>query len=109
MPRKRKTLEVEDEQLRDYEMVLILSPEATEGGSDAATDKVNQLITERGGSLSNVEQWGKRKLAYPIKHFMEGGYVLTRFQLKPKLIKELEENLRISEEVVRHLVVKLGS
>jgi small subunit ribosomal protein S6 len=107
MARRGKALEVEDEPVKDYELVLIFSPEVTEGGFEAAIGKVHQFITDRGGSLSNVEQWGKRKLAYPIRHFMEGGYVLTRFSLKPKLIKELEENLRISEEVVRHLVVKL--
>ncbi len=104
-----KALKIEDEQLRDYELILVLSPEVAEDGLDAALGKVNQFITEKGGSLSAVEQWGKRRLAYPIKHFMEGSYVLTHFKLSPKLTKEFEANLHISEEVLRHLLVKLSS
>ncbi len=105
----KKVLKVEDKQLRDYELVLIISPEVVEEKFDATIDNVNQFITEKGGIVSNVERWGKRRLAYPIEHFMEGSYVLTRFRLKPALSKELEVNLQISEEVLRHLLVKLNS
>ena len=110
MPRRvsKKVLKVEDERLRDYELVLVFSPEIAEDGVEAAIGKVSQFITERGGTSSEVEQWGKRRLAYPIKHFMEGSYVLTRFKLKPVLTKELEANLQISEEVLRHLLVRLS-
>jgi small subunit ribosomal protein S6 len=103
-----KKPKVEEEELRDYELIVVFSPEVTEDGLDAALGKVNQFITERGGTLPTVEQWGKRKLAYPIKHFLEGSYVLIRFQLSPKLTRELEVNLHISEEVLRHLLVKLS-
>jgi small subunit ribosomal protein S6 len=108
MVAKKALKKVEDEHLRDYELVLILSSEVTEDGLEAAIGKVSQFITERGGALSVVEQWGKSKLAYPIKHFMEGSYVLTRFKLKPALTSELEANLQVSEEVLRHLLVKLS-
>jgi small subunit ribosomal protein S6 len=108
MADRKKSLEVEEELLRDYELVLVFSPEVAEDGLDAAIGKVNQFITERGGSLPTVEQWGKRKLAYPISHFVEGSYVLTRFKLKPSLTKELEKNLEIAEEVLRHLLLKLS-
>ena len=103
----KKALKVEDEQLRDYEMILIISPEVVDEKFDATIDNVSQLITEKGGIIAEVERWGKRKLAYPIKHFMEGDYVLTRFKLKPALSKELEANLQISEEVLRHLLIKI--
>ena len=105
----KKVLKVEDKQLRDYELVLIISPEVVEEKFEATIDSVSQFITEKGGIVSNVERWGKRRLAYPIEHFMEGSYVLTRFRLKPALSKELEVNLQISEEVLRHLLVKLSS
>ncbi len=105
----KKVLKVEDTQLRDYELVLIISPEVVEEKFDATIDGVSQFITEKGGTISDVERWGKRKLAYPIEHFMEGNYVLTRFSLKPALSKELEANLQISEEVLRHLLVNLSS
>ncbi len=103
-----KAVGVKDKQLRDYELVLIISPEVEEEKIGATIDNVTQFITGKGGAVSDVEQWGKRKLAYPIKHFMEGNYVLARFKLEPRLAKELEANLQISEEVLRHLLIKLG-
>ena len=111
MPRRtsKKVLEAEDKQLRDYELVLIISPEVVEEKFDATIDNVSQFITEKGGTISDIERWGKRKLAYPIGHFVEGSYVLTHFNLKPALSKELEANLQISEEILRHLLVKLSS
>ncbi len=98
---------VGDEHLRDYELVLIISPEVVGEVLDTTIDNVGQFITGKGGIISSVEQWGKRRLAYPIKHFMEGNYVLTRLRLKSAFNKELEAKLRISEEILRHLLIKL--
>jgi len=98
----------EDRQLRDYELLLVISPEVAEEEFEAILGNISQLITGRGGVISDTEQWGKRKLAYPIKRFVEGNYVLTKFKSKPEIGKELEANLRISEEVLRHLLIKLG-
>ena len=105
----KKALKAEDKPLRDYELVFIISPEVAEEKSDTIVDNVSQFITGRGGAISNVERWGKKKLSYPIKHFVEGDYVLVRFQLKPSLGAELETNLQISEEILRHLLVRLDS
>ena len=97
----------EDKQLRDYELVVIVSPEVMGEALDSVIDNISRFITENGGAISNIERWGKRKLAYPIKHFLEGNYVLTRFELRPQLGKELEASLQISEDVLRHLLVKI--
>ena len=105
----KEALKVEDKQPRDYELVFIISPEVEDGALDATIDNVSQLITGKGGTISDVERWGKRRLAYPIKHFLEGSYVLSRFKMKPVLSKELEANLQISEEILRHLLIKMGS
>jgi small subunit ribosomal protein S6 len=102
-------VKAEDTQLRDYELVFIINPEIVEESLDTTIENVNKLITEMGGTISNAEQWGKRKLAYPIEHFIEGSYVLTEFKLKPTLSKELEANLQTSEEILRHLLVKVSS
>lgn len=104
-----KVAEVETKQLRDYELVLIISPEVKEGELEANVDSITRFITGKGGVVSSVDHWGKKKLAYPIKRFMEGYYVLVRLKMEPKSIKEFEANLRISEEVLRHLLVKLGN
>ncbi len=103
----KQALPVADKQLRDYELVLIISPEVEEEQLNAAIDNVSRFITGKDGTVADVDQWGKRKLAYPIGRFREGNYVLTRFKLKPASGKELEANLRISEEVLRHLLVRI--
>jgi small subunit ribosomal protein S6 len=99
----------EDRQLHDYELVVIISPEVGDEALDSIIDNVSQFITDSGGTVSDVERWGKKKLAYPIKRFAEGSYVLTRFQLRPTLSKELEANLRISENVLQHLLIRASS
>ena len=103
-----KAIVVEDKPLHDYELVLIFSPELEEEEFSATIDNVTQLITGKGGVISEVEQWGKRKLAYPIKRSMEGNYVLIRLKMKPQLTKEFEASLQISEEILRQLLIKLG-
>ncbi|MBI4297883.1 MAG: 30S ribosomal protein S6 [Chloroflexi bacterium] len=90
-----------------YEMVFILSPEVPEEQVESVMEKVTQSIAGRGGSVQEVERWGRRRLAYPIKSFVEGNYVLARFQVEPRAIAELEAQLRVSEEVIRHLVVRM--
>ncbi len=105
----KQALKAEEVELRDYELVVIISPEVMDEKLDAIVDNISKFITERGGIISSVDRWGKRKLAYPIKHFMEGDYVLTVFRLKPELSKELEARLQILEEVLRHLLIKLSS
>jgi len=103
----KKVVEQEDTELSDYELVFIISPEAVDERLDSTIDTVSRFISGNGGVISDIEQWGKRRLAYPIKHFEEGNYVLARFKLKPGQNKELETNLKISEDILRHLLIKL--
>ncbi len=94
--------------MRDYELIVIVSPDVPEEELPTHLDKISEFITNKGGSVTEVERWGKRKLAYPINHFREGNYVLTRFKLEPGTTAELEANLRISEKILRHLLIRLG-
>jgi len=105
----KRPLTEEDKELRDYEMVIIISPELDEVSLNAALDNISKHITDMGGVIANIEKWGKRKLAYPIKLFSEGYYILTKFQLQPAMVKEVNVRLQISEEVIRHLMVRLNS
>ncbi len=89
-------------------MVFIVSPEIADEALESKINGVSQFITGRNGVIDSVEQWGKKKLAYPLKHFLEGNYVLARFKLSPARCKELEANLKISEEILRHLLIKVG-
>ncbi len=106
---KRAPKKVADEQLRDYELALVISPEVAEEKIDATIDNLSRLFTDMGGVVSEVKQWRKRRLAYPIKHFSEGNYVLTQLRLKPTSCRELEAKLQISEDVLRHLLIRSGS
>jgi small subunit ribosomal protein S6 len=109
VPRKRQEVqEVEDNRLADYEMVYIVNPEVDDEALESRIESISQFISGRNGVVDEVERWGKKKLAYPIKHFLEGNYVLTRFKVSPAQCKELEANLKISEEVIRHLLIKLS-
>ena len=94
--------------MRDYEMVMIISPEIAEEDVPGRIEKVSEFITSRGGEITEVERWGKRKLAYPINNFKEGNYVLSRFKFQPDNTVELEASLKISEDILRHMLVRLG-
>jgi len=95
------------EKLHDYEVTVIFSPEITEEALPAEIEKVKQFITQKGGVVGEVNRWGRRKLAYPIKKYREGNYVLTPFKLQPEMALELERNLRTSEQILRFLLVRL--
>ena len=109
MVTKENMVTEESKQLRDYELVVIINPEVADDGIDSIVGNISRLITQNGGTVDEPDRWGKRKLAYPIKHFLEGNYVLVRCKMKPSSGKELEASLRISEEVLRHLLVRLDS
>jgi len=107
---KRKQVQkTEDKRLQDYELVYIINPDVAEDALETKITGISQFITSRDGVISSVDKWGKKKLAYPLKHFLEGNYVLTKFKISPARCKELEANLKISEEILRHLLVKAES
>jgi small subunit ribosomal protein S6 len=86
---------------------VIISPDVPEEEVPTSIDKIGEFITSKGGSITQVDRWGKRRLAYPIKHFKEGNYVLTKFKIEPAITAKLEANLRISEKILRHMLVRL--
>jgi small subunit ribosomal protein S6 len=106
---KKEEVKTEEQALRDYELVLVVSPDVPEDALEAALNNVDQFITGKGGVIAEKEPWGKRKLAFPIKRHLEGNYVLTRCRMKPAWARELDANLNISEDIIRHLLIKVGS
>jgi small subunit ribosomal protein S6 len=90
-------------------MVMIISPELPEEDLGAVIDKVSDLITSKGGEMGQIDRWGKKKMAYPIERFKEGNYVLSRFKFEPGMTAELESDLNISENILRHMLIRLGS
>ena len=94
---------------REYEMIVVLSPAIDDEQASGTVERIHGVITGSGGSLIKHEPWGMRRLAYPVQDYNEGNYFLTQFSGQPDLTRQLEGVLRLSEEVLRHLVVKLGS
>ncbi len=92
--------------MRDYELVMVLSPQVDEEGIAGVVERFSKFITDRGGSVTNQESWGTRRLAYPIQNFREGNYMLTQFSFEPGSARELETSLKTSEEIIRYLLVK---
>ena len=92
--------------MRDYEVLYIVRADVDDDKVQDAVKRVNTLIERSGGSAERTNLWGKRKLAYEVKHQKEGSYVLQDFQLDPDRVPELESSLKITEEVLRHLIVR---
>ncbi|HKB18268.1 MAG TPA: 30S ribosomal protein S6 [Candidatus Dormibacteraeota bacterium] len=92
--------------MRDYEVLYIVRADLEDDKVQDAVKRVNTLIARSGGTIEQTNLWGKRKLAYEVKHQKEGSYVLQDFQLDPNRVPELEASLKITEEVLRHLIVR---
>lgn len=92
--------------MREYEIMYILNP-AEEEVIDANIEKYNKIIAERGGELTNLTKMGNRKLAYEIDKKNEGFYVLARFMGDSKVADELNRVMKISDEVIRNLIVRV--
>lgn len=92
--------------MNDYEMVVIVNPEIDEAGKSGVMDKISQFISNNEGTIEETKQWGKKKLAYSIKGFAEGDYVLTEFKMESKFLKKLEEEINAAGEILRALIVR---
>jgi len=93
--------------MRAYELTFIIAPTVEEDALQPLIDNVTERITQIGGEISNTNLWGRRRLAYPIKKFNEGYYVLLTLQLPPESIKGIERDLLLSETIIRHLFVRI--
>lgn len=91
---------------RDYEVTFILSTTLDEEASAATIERVNQLILNAGGSVTEVHAWGRRHLAYPIEKQRDGFYITTRFAAPTLAVTSIENDLRLNEGILRHLIVR---
>lgn len=91
--------------MKKYETIFILSPSFDEETVKANIEKFKGVIENGGGTVENVDFWGKRKLAYEIKKVSEGYYTLVNFTANPELPRELDRVFRITDGVIRHIIV----
>jgi small subunit ribosomal protein S6 len=90
--------------MRDYEVLFILDPTLDEATKNSMIDTVKGIINSN-GEAGEADVWGNRKLAYTIEKKKEGFYVLIPFKANPDLPKELDRRMRISDKVMRHIIV----
>lgn len=92
--------------VRRYELMLVIRPDAPDERVTAIVDRTTRQITTDGGQIVKVAPWGRRRLAYPIDRHRDGSYHIIVFEAPATAILELERGLLITEEVLRHLVVR---
>ena len=92
---------------RKYELVYVVSPDASDDQVSALHTQVEETVTRMGGQLEKSENWGRRKLAYEIGRHKEGTYVLEVINGSGELMKEIDRRLKVLDYVIRHLVVRV--
>jgi small subunit ribosomal protein S6 len=92
--------------MNEYELVFIIQPNADEARQAAVKERVAAYIAANGGEVTNMRDWGMRRLAYPIRKMSSGFYVITRFRLAPNAVAGLQRELRLNEDVLRGLIVR---
>jgi small subunit ribosomal protein S6 len=93
--------------MRRYELMLVLRPDAPDDRASAVIDRTTRQLVAAGGQIVKVAPWGRRRLAYPIERYRDGSYHILVFEAPSEAIVELERSLEITEEVLRHLVVRV--
>lgn len=93
--------------MRTYEALYIISPELDDSAIQTVVADVEKFITSSNGTIVRSDVWGKRKLAYTIRKHTEGVYVVLRFLASPDSIKRLEQQLKLTEAVIRYMVLYL--
>ena len=91
--------------MNNYESIIIINSNLEEEATKSVISKVTDLIANH-GAVESTEEWGKKKLAYPIQKQNEGYYVLINFNSNPDFIDELERVYNITDEIIKHIVVK---
>ena len=92
---------------RQYELVYILPPDTTEQQVTELHQQIEAVVSRMNGHIEKTENWGRRRLAYEIAHHKEGVYALEVINGSGELMKELDRRLRVMDQVVRHMVVRV--
>jgi small subunit ribosomal protein S6 len=93
--------------MRRYELMLVLRPDTADDRVQQILDRTTRGIAASDGQIVKVSPWGRRRLAYPISSYREGSYFIVVFEAPSEAIEELERSINITEEVMRHLVIRI--
>jgi len=89
-----------------YESLFILRPDLEEEKISEMMEKFRLLVENNGGEIARLEKWGNRRLAYEIERLREGLYIILQFKADPVVVKELDRVFKITDEVIRHIIVR---
>ena len=92
--------------MNKYELAVVISAKIEDDERTATLEKVKEYVTRFGGSITDIDEWGKRRLAYEIQKMREGFYYFIHFEAEPTVPAEIEQNVRIMDHVIRYLCVK---
>lgn len=92
--------------MRKYEVMYILQPTLSAEEQTALVDRYNDLITSMGGSVEKVDRWERQSLAYELKGFRDGYYVVVIFQGNPELETEMDRQMKLTEPILRHMILR---
>jgi len=95
-----------ESELNEYELLYIVHPRRATDEVPAVIEWVSGLVTQGGGEVLTVDDWGRRRLAYPISHEFEGNFVLTTLRLSPETPRSIESQMVISEDIMRHMLIR---
>lgn len=93
--------------MRRYELMLVFRPDVADDRAQAVIDRATRTAAGAGGQIIKVSPWGRRRLAYPIEGYREGSYHIILFDAPAEVVAEIERALNITEEVMRHMVVRI--
>ena len=94
--------------MKDYEILYVVKP-VEDQNLESVVNKFNTLIEDNGGNVENTDRWGKKRLAYEIQDFNEGLYVLVTFSAESTCVKELDRVMKITDEILRHMIIRKGA
>ena len=93
--------------MNKYELIYIIDTAVEEEARKALIEKYSAMITDNGGQVDKIDEWGKRRLAYAINDKLEGYYVLVNFQSEPEMPREIDRTMRINESILRCQIIKV--
>ena len=93
--------------MRKYEIMYIIRPNIEDEAKKALVERFNTILTDNGAELTEVKEWGKRRLAYEINDFRDGYYMLLQVQSEAAAVQEFDRLAKISEDIIRHMVTKV--
>ncbi|ASS89661.1 30S ribosomal protein S6 [Bacillaceae bacterium ZC4] len=92
--------------MRKYEIMYIIRPNIEEDAKKELVERFNGILVNNGAEITEVKEWGKRRLAYEIKDFRDGIYMILNVQASPQAVEEFNRLARINEDILRHIIVK---